>query len=180
MHTLHWISIEAESSEEAAAQIKDNLETNEDGYRLADWSDWHVVGGGRWNSEGDGYSDTTNMVVSYKDNPDKFKEALDNIKTYRKNYMNEKLVKLQPAFDKLQSDVVDYISNDCKLEDKRQYDFSRWEITETINMINNKWTPDSAFFDNQEFTSSMQYLEQRLDKPEEAMRQYLVPVDFHF
>jgi hypothetical protein len=180
LHTLHWISIEAESSEEAAAQIKDNLETNEDGYRLADWSDWHVVGGGRWNSEGDGYSDTTNMVVSYKDNPDKFKEALDNIKTYRKNYMNEKLVKLQPAFDKLQSDVVDYISNDCKLEDKRQYDFSRWEITETINMINNKWTPDSAFFDNQEFTSSMQYLEQRLDKPEEAMRQYLVPVDFHF
>jgi len=115
------------------------------------------------------------MDTSYK-----FKEALDNIKTYRIKYMNEKLVKLQPAFDKLQSDVVDYISNDCKLEDKRQYDFSRWDITEVINMINNKWTPDSAFFDNQEFTSSIQYLEQRLDKPEEAMRQYLVPVDFHF
>ena len=180
MHTLHWISIEADSAQEAAAQIKDNLLPNEDGYRLADWSDWFVVGGGRWNSEGDGYKDTDNMVISYADNPDKFKEALDNIKTYRIKYMNEKLVKLQPAFDKLQSDVVDYISNDCKLEDKRQYDFSRWDITAVIDMINNKWTPDSAFFDNQEFTSSIQYLEQRLDKPEEAMRQYLVPVDFHF
>jgi hypothetical protein len=86
LHTLHWICIEADSPQEAAAQIKDNLNPNEDGYRLADWSDWHVVGGGRWNSEGDSYKDTDNMVVSYKDNPDKFKEVLADIKTYRIAY----------------------------------------------------------------------------------------------
>ena len=54
---------------------------------MADWSDWHVVGGGRWNPEGDSYKDTVNMVVSYKDNPDKFKEVLSDIKKYRIKYM---------------------------------------------------------------------------------------------
>ena len=180
MHTLHWICIEAESPEEAAAQVKDNLSPNEDGYRMADWSDWHVVGGGRWNPEGDSYKDTVNMVVSYKDNPDKFKEVLSDIKKYRIEFMNKKLTILDNAFDKLKSDIVDYISNDCKLNNDREFDFSRWEIKEAITMLSSDWTPDSSFFDNQEFTSKVQYLEERLDKPEEAMRQYLVPVDFHF
>jgi excinuclease UvrABC helicase subunit UvrB len=120
------------------------------------------------------------MVVSYKDNPDKFKEVLSDIKKYRIEYMNKKLTKLDNAFDKLKSDIVDYISNDCRLNSDREFDFSRWEIKEAITMLSSDWTPDSSFFDNQEFTSKIQYLEERLDKPEEAMRQYLVPVDFHF
>jgi hypothetical protein len=191
MHTLHWICIEAESPESAAAQIKDNLNTNEEGYRLANWSDWHVVGGGRWNPDSEGiksadnpsdccYKDRTNMVVSYKDNPDEFITVLSDIKQYRIKYMNEKLLKLDNAVDKLKSDIVDYISNDCKLNNDREFDFSRWEIKGAITMLSSEWTPDSLFFDNQEFTSKLQYLEERLDKPEEAMRQYLVPVDFHF
>jgi hypothetical protein len=94
--------------------------------------------------------------------------------------MNNKLIKLDEAFDNLKSDIVDYISNDCKLEDKKQFDFSRWEIKEAISILNNEWIPDSSFYDNQEFTSSLQYLEERLDKPEKAALQYLVPVDFHF
>jgi hypothetical protein len=94
--------------------------------------------------------------------------------------MNDKLTKLDNAFDNLKSDVVDYISNDCKLDNKRQFDFSRWEIKEAIDMLNSQWTCDSSFFDHNEFTSSLQYLEERLDKPEEAALHYLVPVDFHF
>jgi hypothetical protein len=181
MHTLHWVAIKADSKEEALATVNDNLLPNEDGYRLADWSDWFVAGGGRYNDKGDGYTEGyANMVISYAETPDKFKEILDNIKIYRKTFMNNKLSKLQPAFDKLQSDIVDYISNDCKLDDKRQYDFSRWDITESIDMINCKWTPDSGFFDNQEFTASLQYLEERLDNEEQSALQYLVPVDFHF
>ena len=179
MHTLHWWAVEAEDEQGAFSLVKERL-TNDSGDSWVDWSDWHVVGGGRWNQDGDSYKDTVNMVVSYKDNPDKFKEVLSDIKKYRIKYMNDKLTKLDKAFDNLKSDTVDYISNDCRLDDKRQFDFSRWEITETINILNGKWTPDSSFFDNQEFTSQIEYLEERLDKPEEAMRQYLVPVDFHF
>ena len=118
--------------------------------------------------------------VSYKDNPDKFKEVLSDIKKYRIKYMNDKLTKLDNAFDKLKSDIVDYISNDCKLNNDREFDFSRWEIKEAITMLSSEWTPDSSFFDHNEFTSSLQYLEERLDKPEEAALHYLVPVDFHF
>ena len=147
---------------------------------MPDWSDWHVVGGGRWNPDGDSYKDTENMVISYKDNPDKFKEVLSDIKKYRIEFMNKKLTSLDNAFDNLKSDIIDYIGNDCRLGDKRQFVFSRWELTEAITMLGSDWTPDSAFFDNKEFTSKVQYLEERLDKPKEAMRQYLVPVDFHF
>jgi hypothetical protein len=66
------------------------------------------------------------------------------------------------------------------LEDSRQFDFSRWDIKDCISMLNNIWTPDSGFYDNQEFTSSLQYLEERLDNEEQGALQYLVPVDFHF
>jgi hypothetical protein len=43
-----------------------------------------------------------------------------------------------------------------------------------------EWIPDSAFYDKKEFTADMRYLRERLDKPETAMLQFLVPVDFHF
>jgi hypothetical protein len=178
MHTLHWIATKAKDRQEAFDIVTVSLMPNEDGNRMADWSDWHVVGGGRWSDSA--YENSSNMIISYAEKPDEFKKTIEDIKRYRINYMNDKLIKLDNAFDNLKSDVVDYISNDCKLNDNRQFDFSRWNITEAIDMINSKWTCDSAFFDHNEFTSSFQYLEERLDKPEEAALHYLVPVDFHF
>jgi hypothetical protein len=178
MHTLHWIATKAKDRQEAFDIVTVSLMPNEDGNRMADWSDWHVVGGGRWSDSA--YENSSDMIISYAEKPDEFKKTIEDIKRYRINYMNDKLIKLDNAFDNLKSDVVDYISNDCKLDDKRQFDFSRWNITEAIDMINSKWTCDSAFFDHNEFTSSFQYLEERLDKPEEAALHYLVPVDFHF
>ena len=178
MHTLHWIATKAKDRQEAFDIVTVSLTTNEDGNRMADWSDWHVVGGGRWSNSS--YENSSDMIISYAEKPDEFKKTIEDIKRYRINYMNDKLIKLDNAFDNLKSDVVDYISNDCKLDDKRQFDFSRWNITEAIDMINSIWTCDSSFFDHNEFTSSLQYLEERLDKPEEAALHYLVPVDFHF
>jgi hypothetical protein len=178
LHTLHWIATKAKDRQEAFDIVTVSLMPNEDGNRMADWSDWHVVGGGRWSDSA--YENSSNMIISYAEKPDEFKKTIEDIKRYRINYMNDKLIKLDNAFDNLKSDVVDYISNDCKLNDNRQFDFSRWNITEAIDMINSKWTCDSAFFDHNEFTSSFQYLEERLDKPEEAALHYLVPVDFHF
>ena len=178
MHTLHWIATKAKDRQEAFDIVTVSLMPNEDGNRMADWSDWHVVGGGRWSEST--YKNSSDMIISYAEKPDEFKKTIADIKRYRINYMNDKLTKLDNAFDNLKSDVVDYISNDCKLDDKRQFDFSRWEIKEAIDMLNSQWTPDSSFFDHNEFTSSLQYLEERLDKPEEAALHYLVPVDFHF
>jgi hypothetical protein len=178
LHTLHWIATKAKDKQEAFDIVTVSLMPNEDGNRMADWSDWHVVGGGRWSDST--YQNSSDMIISYAEKPDEFKKTIEDIKRYRINYMNDKLTKLDNAFDNLKSDVVDYISNDCKLNDNRQFDFSRWNITEAIDMINSKWTCDSAFFDHNEFTSSLEYLQERLDKPEEAPLHYLVPVDFHF
>ena len=178
MHTLHWIATKAKDRQEAFDIVTVSLMPNEDGNRMADWSDWHVVGGGRWSESA--YQNSSDMIISYAEKPDEFKKTIADIKRYRINYMNDKLIKLDNAFDNLKSDVVDYISNDCKLDDKRQFDFSRWDIKETIDMLNSQWTPYSSFFDHNEFTSSLQYIEERLDKPEEAALHYLVPVDFHF
>jgi hypothetical protein len=178
LHTLHWIATKANSRQEAFDTVSLSLLPSDEGYRLADWSDWHVVGGGRYSASH--YEPSQDMIISYAETPDKFMKVLSDIKQYRIKFMNEKLIKLDNAFDRLKSDVVDYISNDCKPESNQRFDFSRWDIKETINMLNGQWTPDSGFYDHNEFTSEFQYLEERLDKPEEAALHYLVPVDFHF
>ncbi len=178
MHTLHWIATKAKDRQEAFDIVTVSLTSNEDGNRMADWSDWHVVGGGRYSASV--YEPSQDMIISYAEKPDEFKKVLSDIKEYRIKFMNDRLTKLSSAFDKLQSDVVDYISNDCMPLDNQRFDFSRWDITETINILNGKWTPDSGFYDHVEFTAEFQYLEKRLDKPEEAALHYLVPVDFHF
>jgi hypothetical protein len=43
-----------------------------------------------------------------------------------------------------------------------------------------QWIPDSGFYDLEENIAEVIYLKERLDKPEQASLQYLVPVDFHF
>jgi len=44
MHTLHWWAVEAEDKEDAANIVEAALSEN----NYVEWSDWHVVGGGRW------------------------------------------------------------------------------------------------------------------------------------
>ena len=44
MHTLHWWAVEGVDKEDAFSQVTSALlEGN-----YVEWSDWHVVGGGRW------------------------------------------------------------------------------------------------------------------------------------
>jgi hypothetical protein len=53
-------------------------------------------------------------------------------------------------------------------------------MKETATMLMGGWTPDSGLYDLEENIAEATYLKERLDKPEQAVRQYLVPVDFHF
>ena len=55
-----------------------------------------------------------------------------------------------------------------------------YAIKEAADMLMGSWIPDSGFYDLQENIAETTYLKERLDKPEQAVRQYLVPVDFHF
>ena len=177
MHTLHWWAVEAEDEQEAFSLVKERL-TNDSGDSWVDWSDWHVVGGGRWNPIGDGYKDQSNMIVSYAKDPNKFKEILEGIKTARKDEMNEMLLKIKP--NKFISDMVDYISNNGMPSPEERFSMNNYYINIAIDLLSDSYKHSSYFYDMKEFTANLEYVYERLDKSPENMGQYLVPVDFHF
>ena len=177
MHTLHWWAVQAEDEQEAFSLVKERL-TNDSGDSWVDWSDWHVVGGGRWNPIGDGYKDQSNMILSYTKDPNKFKEILEGIKTARKDEMNEMLLKIKP--DKFISDMVDYISNNGMPNPEERFSMNNYYINIAIDLLSDSYKHSSYFYDMKEFTANLEYVYERLDKSPENMGQYLVPVDFHF
>jgi hypothetical protein len=177
MHTLHWWAVEAEDKEEAFGIVKERL-INDDGTNWVNWSDWHVVGGGRWNSEGDGYTNNSNMIISYSESPDEFKARLEWCKTARKDEMNRCLSEIKT--DKFISDVVDYISNNSVTDSEQRFSMNNYYLKNATDLLSDSYTPNSYFYDYVEYTAHMGYVEERLDNPERPLIQFLVPIDFHF
>ena len=187
MHTLHYIAVEADSKQEAFDKVVVSLLPNEDGYRLADWSDWHVVGGGRWSTNANkesennlmgGYNDDPTDVLGFSEDKEKFQEALISIVKWKSNVMNRAIKEFNP--DKFISDMVDYASEGGRSEYNGDTIMNAYTIKETAQMLMGGWIPDSGLYDLEENIAELTYLRERLDKPEQAMKQYLVPVDFHF
>lgn len=189
MHTLHYMAVEADNKQEAFDKVVVSLQSNEDGYRIADWSDWHVVGGGRWSTNAKkesennimgGYNDDPTDVIGYDKDKDKFQQTLKEIKSWRSERMNRNITEIK--IDKFISDMVDYASEGGRVDNNYFSDniMNTYSIKEATQMLMGSWIPDSAFYDVVENIAELTYLQERLDKPEQAVRQYLVPVDFHF
>jgi hypothetical protein len=185
LHTLHYIAVEADSKQEAFDKVVVSLSPNEDGYRLADWSDWHVVGGGRWSSNANkennlmaGYNDDPTDVLGFSEDKEKFQEALVSVGKFKSQAMNRAIKEFKP--DKFISDMVDYASEGGRSEYNGDIMMAAYTMKETATMLMGGWTPDSGLYDLDENIAEATYLKERLDKPEQAVRQYLVPVDFHF
>ena len=185
MHTLHYIAVEADSKQEAFDKVVVSLEKNEDGYRLADWSDWHVVGGGRWSSNANkennlmaGYNDDPTDVLGFSEDKEKFQEALNGVGKWKAQAMNRAIKEFNP--DKFISYMVDYASEGGRLEYNGDTIMSAYVIQEAATMLMGGWTPDSGLYDLEENIAEVTYLKERLDNTEQASLQYLVPVDFHF
>jgi hypothetical protein len=174
MHTLHYWAVEAEDEEEAFGIVKDRLITD-DGTNWVEWSDWHVVGGGRWSDSQ--YSDSSSMIVSYAKNPDKFKEVLAGCKKARIREMNDYMTRLD--YDKFISDIVDYISN-SGIPNEERFNMNSYYFKKAGEMLQDHYSPDSYFYDYVEYTAHMGYVEERLDNPDRPLIQFLVPIDFHF
>ena len=70
MHTLHYFAVEAEDIQEAFDIVESRL-SSEDGDKFVDWSDWHVVGGGRWSENPNNqYENSPEDIVSYDVDPE--------------------------------------------------------------------------------------------------------------
>ena len=175
MHTLHYFAVEAEDSQEAFDTVQSRLLDEGEG-KFVEWSDWHVVGGGRWSKSQ--YEDTSDTVISYATDPKGFMEAIEGAKQGRINEMNRYLEQMD--YDKLQSDIVDYISNNCLLPNQQRFDLNAYYFKKAGDMLMDYYTPDSYYYDLVEYTAHIGYLQERLDNPEVSMKQFLVPVDFHF
>jgi len=174
MHTLHWWAVEAEDKEDAFHQVVARL-INDDGGNFVEWSDWHVVGGGRWSDSQ--YENSSDMVVSYAEDPDKFNEIIQSCKQGRIDEMNHMLKRIKP--DKFMSDIVDYISNSGQPNDENRFDMNSYYIKKAGELLSDNYTSDSYFYDMVEYTAHIGYLQDRLDKSSSGLIQFLVPIDFH-
>ena len=173
MHTLHYWLVEAEDKENARAIVTDIL-INDDGQRFVQWSDWHVVGGGRWSDSQ--YNDSSDMIVSYSEKPALFDSIVEDCKKARIKEMQDCMSKINT--DKFISNMVDYISNNASLGELR-FDMNSYYIKSASNLMDEHYTPNSYFYDLIEYTASMEYIQSAIDTKNPAML-FLVPIDFHF
>lgn len=178
MHTLHYFAVEAQDKEEAFDIVQSRL-SYEEGDKFVDWSDWHVVGGGRWSENPNNqYNDSSEDVISYSENPDKFNKTIENVKKYRIAEMQRYVDQMK--IDKLLGDIDSYIINNCVMPNDIRFDLNSYYFKKAGDMLMDYYNPDSYFYDLVEYTAHIGYIGERLDNNDKAALQFLVPVDFHF
>ncbi len=170
MHTIHWIGVEAESSEDAVSLVELRLE---DQPSFAHWSDWNVVGGGRWQDA---------KVLSFATNPDEFKATIDKIFEWRKEEMLFCLDQIN--LDKFTSDIVDFISESGKSL-TRENMMNNYYIEIATRLLDNTYDCESHFFDlgsadEGVWSANPKYILEAIADPARSALQFLVPVDFHY
>ena len=118
------------------------------------------------------------MIVSYRDEPEKFNEMIELCKKNRIDEMNRYLKEIKT--DKFISDMVDYISNSGIPDDSQRFNMNSYYVRKAGELLQDNYTCDSYYYDMVEYTAHMGYLQERLDSPAKKMLQFLVPIDFHF
>lgn len=168
MHTLHWWAVQAENKEEATAIVESVLSEE-----YVDWSDWHVVGGGRWSNSQ--YENSHDMVISYDEEPEKFKETVRGCIQARMDEMT--FIKDKIDINKFVNSVEKY-ANFGTIGDDR-FGLQTYYVRKAGTMLLEYYNPDSYFYDLIEHSASTNYLYDRLDK-NDTNGLFLVPVDFHY
>jgi hypothetical protein len=181
MHTLQFIAVEAENKEDAFQMVLSTLEENP-----PSWSDWHVVGGGRWGldefpeANTNSYENTKETVISFIEEPEVFNKYINITKEQRKAEVKKYAEDLESKTTRMESAVAEFIENSEVVTEDHLFDMGLWQLSKLVKMLQGEWTYDSAFFDMTYYNSGYKALEERLAEPEVAKLQYLVPVDFHF
>jgi hypothetical protein len=176
MHTLHWIAVEAEDAEDAVVTVSSNLDSYMSGNEApSTWYDWYVVGGGRWNTaEGDdfeeAYKTKSNMVISYKEDPNAFRAKIDECIQQRVTDYNQYLAEVK------ETKVIDKLDNYGGV---MSYDFHFYALNRLLAYQMGEWSHDSWFFDMIEDSTNASHTLSKIDS-EQGENIYLVPVDFHF
>jgi hypothetical protein len=168
MHTLHWWAVEAEDKEDAANIVEAALSEN-----YVEWSDWHVVGGGRWSESQ--YKNSYDMVISYVDEPIKFNEVIYSCVQARIDEM--KYAKEKIDLEAFTNRIETYANKGSIGKDR--FGLEDYYIRKATTLMLEYYNSDSYFYDFIEHTASTDYIYDRVDKGD-CSRLFLVPVDFHF
>jgi len=168
MHTLHWWAVEAEDKEDAANIVEAALSEN----NYVEWSDWHVVGGGRWSDSQ--YENSYDMVISYVDEPIKFNETIYGCVQARIDEM--KYAKEKIDLEAFTNRIETYANKGSIGKDR--FGLEDYYIRKACSLMLEYYNPDSYFYDFIEHTASTDYIYDRVDKGD-CSRLFLVPVDFH-
>ena len=170
MHSIHFIAVKASDKEEAFDTVQGEL-SNKD-YKIADWSDWHVVGGGRWSTTGSIYEDNDTDVISYDENPEMFANAINQAKEWRLEAFKWDLQNFKP--DELMANANEFLQNGgTHSKPDNRFSMNYFYAKNVAEALAGYYTSNSHFYDLANHTTNMEYV---LDNPKGF---YLVPVDFH-
>lgn len=170
MHSIHFLAVKASNKEEAFYAVQDELNSEEN--KFAEWSDWHVVGGGRWNSNGSQYADDDTDVISYDENPEMFDKAINQAKEWRLEAFKWDLKNFNP--DELMSNANQFLENGgTHSKPDNRFSMNYFYAKNVAEALAGYYTSSSHFYDLSNYTANMEYL---LEDPKGF---YLVPVDFH-
>jgi hypothetical protein len=176
MHTLHWIAVEANDKEEATTKAISHLEAemgDEDNY--SSWYDWFIVGGGRWNTTEDdgimeGYKTKSNMVISYKEDPNAFRAKIDDCIQQRMVDYKQYLAEVK------ESNIIHKLDN---YGGAMSYDYHFYALNALLRFQMGSWSHDSWFYDFVTDSTNATHILSKLDN-NQGENFYLVPIDFHF
>ena len=174
MHVLQYITVKADSQDEAFRTVKDTLESELGNNEFAtnSWFDWFVAGGGRWNSKVESsYEEDQSMIISYDEAPLDYRSMIDSMisnrieefNNYRKSY-EEKGIDLDNKLDNYKGVM--------------NYDFELYPLKKMIDMIQGEWDFNSYFYDMHHASTNPDHMYKNIDLGNKNW--YAVPVDFHF
>ena len=182
MHVLQHIAIQINESpsdivpleeckQEAHNTVKgifEDMYSESEG--IGGWSDWYVVGGGRWNPNPDSQykEDDYSMVVSYGENPELFTKTITEAIEARKESFNN----YRKSYDENNTDISTELD---KYDGATDYSFSLYPLAKMIDMLQGQWDMNSYFYDVTNWSTNPKFM---LDNVDDSW--YLIPVDFHF
>ena len=179
MHVLQYITVKADSKDEAFRTVKDTLESElgNNEYSSNAWFDWFVVGGGRWNvKEGDDFGEAyadgkTNLIISYDEAPLDYRSMIDTMISNRIEEFNS----YRKSFEEKNIDLDNKLDN---YKGVMNYDFELYPLKKMIDMIQGEWDFNSYFYDMHHASTNPEHMYKNIDLG--TKNWYAVPVDFHF
>ena len=182
MHVLQYIAVKSPNTfeldeldsckEEAFDIVKAKFEEMySESEGLGGWSDWYVVGGGRYNSDSSKQYEEDNAwndVISYGETPELFAETISKS-------MASRMAEFNGYRGRFEQQKIDLKEKFDAYDGGMDYSMELYDLNKLIDMLQGKWNMDSYFYDLNNWSTNPKWVLDTLDDS-----WYLVPVDFHF